>query len=117
MTDLELRALSIRCPLCSAHPQALCIDERGNKHPASHMARVEAYQRSFVNPRAYVIAEVHTSELNPEREYQGRTWRVDAATRLEALREIDRSFPGHGRLRIVDTDDPTPAPQFPGRKS
>ena len=40
MTDLELRSLSVRCPLCYAHKQSLC---QGKAVP--HTARIDEYQR------------------------------------------------------------------------
>lgn len=45
MTDRDLRALSVHCPLCSAFPQQLCRDERGNKMVVPHVARLDAYDR------------------------------------------------------------------------
>jgi hypothetical protein len=47
MTDLELRALSVKCPLCAARPQALCYSTATVRVVKSvpHVARIDAYQR------------------------------------------------------------------------
>jgi hypothetical protein len=46
MTDFELRSLSVRCPLCNAKPQSLCINtETQDANKVPHVARLEAYER------------------------------------------------------------------------
>jgi len=42
MTDLELRALSVRCSLCWVSCQHPCIDDQG-KQCNTHLARMDAY--------------------------------------------------------------------------
>lgn len=51
----------------------------------------------------YVIAEIHKSEHIGE--YQGRTWRVEAKNRVEAMKQIDQEYPDHGPMRVVDDDE------------
>ena len=51
MSDLDLRALSVKCPLCSASPQKPCFDTGRigrvgvNIHAVPHVARIDAYIR------------------------------------------------------------------------
>lgn len=45
MTDLELRALSIKCPLCQARAQSLCINTMDKEYKLNtpHVARIDRY--------------------------------------------------------------------------
>ncbi len=54
MTDLDLRAMSVRCPLCNSRPHVPCRNPHGgnnNPHggnnPVPHAARVDRYVRIF----------------------------------------------------------------------
>ena len=74
MTDLDLRAMSVRCPLCSATSQQPCQDERGNKNPVPHLARAKfylrvrtEYQRGFVNPQDVTpTSQYNVTGINPQ---------------------------------------------------
>lgn len=45
MTDQELRAMSVRCPLCRAAPQQPCRNEQFVVNAVPHVARIDAYVR------------------------------------------------------------------------
>ncbi len=45
MNDLDLRAMSVRCPLCASAPQQPCHNEQGVVNPVPHVARIDAYLR------------------------------------------------------------------------